>query len=78
MAALTSLCYGHDAAMLRATEGGALRVAVAVMRAHPQDYGMQLKGTMPLIRFGKRCPTPEDCQHGVSVGRTQAACRLSV
>mmetsp|Transcript_21304 Transcript_21304/g.50786 ORF Transcript_21304/g.50786 Transcript_21304/m.50786 type:complete len:333 (+) Transcript_21304:180-1178(+) len=25
-----------------------------------------------------RCSSPENCQHGVSVGRTQAACRLSV
>ena len=53
LGALTSLCYGYDAAMLRATEGGALRVAVAAMRAHPQDEGMQLLGSLALVHFGK-------------------------
>ena len=53
LAALTSLCYGHDAAMFRATEGGALRAAVAAMRAHPQDEGLQLMGAQALIHFGK-------------------------
>jgi hypothetical protein len=51
--ALTSLCYGYDAAMSRAIEGGALRVAVAAMRAHPQDECMQLAGSSVLWRFGK-------------------------
>ena len=53
LAALTSLCYGHDAAMFRATEGGALRAAVAAMRAHPQDEGLQLMGAQALIHLGK-------------------------
>ena len=53
LAALTSLCYGYDAAMLRAIEGGALRAAVAAMRAHPQDEGLQLTGAQVLIDFGK-------------------------
>ena len=47
-AALTSLCYGYDAAVLRAAEAGALQVAVAAMRSHPQDCGVQLAGAVTL------------------------------
>jgi hypothetical protein len=52
--ALTSLCYGYDAAMSRAIEGGALRVAVAAMRAHPQDERMQLAGSSVLWALRQR------------------------
>ena len=51
--ALTSLCYGYDAAVLRAAEAGALQVAVAAMRMHPQNEMMQLSGCFALMRYGK-------------------------
>ena len=37
-----------DAAVLRAAEAGALQVAVAAMRSHPQDCGVQLAGAVTL------------------------------
>ena len=51
--ALTSLCYGYDAAVFRAAEAGALQVAVAAMRAHPQDEMVQLAGCVALMHYGK-------------------------
>ena len=52
-AALTSLCYGYDAAVLRAAEAGALYVTVAAMRAHPQDEAVHVAGLNALIDYGK-------------------------
>ena len=51
--ALTSLCYGYDAAVLRAVEAGVLQVAVAAMRMHSQNERMQLSGCFALMRYGK-------------------------
>ena len=51
--ALTSLCYGYDAAVLRAADSGALQVAVAAMRVHPQDEHVQLAGCFALMHYGK-------------------------
>ena len=51
--ALTSLCHGYDAAVLRAAEAGALYVTVAAMRAHPQDEAVHVAGLNALIDYGK-------------------------
>ena len=39
--------------MLRAAQAGALRVAVAAMRAHPQVELVQLAAIWTLVHFGK-------------------------
>ena len=51
--ALIKLCYGYDAAVLRAVEAGALQVAVAAMRVHPQDEAVQMYGCFALQLYGK-------------------------
>ena len=50
---LETLCYGYDAALLRAAEAGALHVAVAAMQAHPQNAKVQVAGSKALIYYSK-------------------------